>query len=56
MIIITGGAGFIGSALLWQLNQSGYKDILIVDDLKGPNLWKNLRSLSYNNYMHKDAF
>ena len=56
MIIITGGAGFIGSALLWQLNQAGYRDILIVDDLQAPGLWKNLRPLRYSNYMHKEAF
>ena len=56
MIIITGGAGFIGSALLWRLNQAGLTDILIVDDLSNQDLWKNLRPLRYSNYLHKEAF
>ena len=34
MIIVTGAAGFIGSAFVWQLNQEGIKDILLVDKLK----------------------
>ena len=42
MIIVTGGAGFIGSALIWQLNQSGHKDILVVDDLGLEDKWQNL--------------
>ena len=33
MIIITGGAGFIGSAMLWELNRNGIEEVLIVDDL-----------------------
>ena len=33
MYIVTGGAGFIGSALVWRLNQAGIDDIVIVDDL-----------------------
>ncbi|NTU87703.1 MAG: NAD-dependent epimerase/dehydratase family protein, partial [Chlorobiaceae bacterium] len=31
MIIITGGAGFIGSAMLWELNMQGRDDIIVVD-------------------------
>ena len=34
MIIVTGGAGFIGSNIVRELNQRGRTDILIVDDLK----------------------
>ncbi len=33
MIVVTGGAGFIGSAVVWGLNRAGYDDILIVDHL-----------------------
>ena len=33
MIIVTGGAGFIGSNIVHALNARGYRDILIVDDL-----------------------
>lgn len=33
MIIVTGANGFIGSAMVWQLNQSGFSDILAVDSV-----------------------
>lgn len=42
MIVLTGGAGFIGSAMLWRLNQEGIRDILIVDRLGNEQKWKNL--------------
>src|SRR5215213_1535244 len=41
-IIVTGGAGFIGSALVWGLNELGVDDILIVDRLDENDKWKNL--------------
>ena len=41
-ICITGGAGFIGSALIRALNEKGRDDILIVDDLQCSDKWKNL--------------
>jgi len=55
-ILITGGAGFIGSALGWALNQRGEQDILIVDHLGTSEKWKNLRALKYTDYMEKDKF
>ena len=56
MIIVTGGAGFIGSAFIWKLNQEGIDDILIVDRLGKTDKWKNLVNLRFVNYMHKDDF
>ncbi|HNW92391.1 MAG TPA: ADP-glyceromanno-heptose 6-epimerase [bacterium] len=56
MYIVTGGAGFIGSALVWKLNRMGETDILIVDSLGTSEKWKNLRNLRYRDYMEKDVF
>ena len=57
MIVVTGGAGFIGSAIVWGLNQANIKeDILIVDHLDNKEKWKNLRGLYYTDYMEKDDF
>ena len=56
MYIVTGGAGFIGSAFVWKLNQEGIDDILIVDNLGTADKWKNLVNLRFNDYMHKDDF
>jgi len=54
--IVTGAAGLIGSALIWKLNQMGVEDILAVDHLGTSEKWKNLRALSYADYMEKDVF
>jgi ADP-L-glycero-D-manno-heptose 6-epimerase len=56
MIIVTGGAGFIGSAFVWRLNQEGIDDIVIVDRLGTTDKWKNLVNLRFVNYIHKDDF
>lgn len=56
MIIVTGGAGFIGSAIIWKLNQLGETNILAVDSLGTSNKWKNLRNLKFSDYMEKDKF
>ncbi|MDR3049472.1 MAG: ADP-glyceromanno-heptose 6-epimerase [Elusimicrobiota bacterium] len=56
MIVLTGGAGFIGSCFLWKLNQEKIKDILVVDNLDGGDKWKNLVGKKYLDYMQKDDF
>ena len=61
MIIVTGGAGFIGSNLIHQLNQAGERDILLVDNFApAPNLtgskFLNLTGAEYADYMDKREF
>jgi ADP-L-glycero-D-manno-heptose 6-epimerase len=56
LIIITGGAGFIGSNLLYGLNIRGYTNIIIVDSLKKTEKWKNLRGLDFVEYYEKNRF
>ncbi len=54
MYIVTGGAGFIGSAFVWELNRRGIEDILIVDNLGFEEKWKNLTGLKFQDYAHRD--
>lgn len=56
MLVITGSAGFIGSALVWGFNNRGFYDILIVDSLGRDEKWKNLRNLHFSDFMDKDEF
>ena len=56
MVVVTGGAGFIGSAVVWQLNKDGIKDIVIVDQLRDGEKWKNLNGLSYSDIISKEEF
>ncbi len=53
MIIVTGGAGFIGSALIASLNCRNITDILVVDQLETSQKWKNLRNLAFADYLEK---
>jgi ADP-L-glycero-D-manno-heptose 6-epimerase len=55
MIIVTGGAGFIGSAIIAALNSRGITDILVVD-LPGCEQRQNLTNLSFADYVEKDNF
>lgn len=50
-IIVTGGAGFIGSAVVWRLNELGHEDILIVDRMDETDKWKNLAPLRFADYI-----
>jgi ADP-L-glycero-D-manno-heptose 6-epimerase len=56
MIVVTGGAGFIGSAFVWKLNSEGIDDIVIVDRLGTSEKWKNLVNRRYVDFFHKDDF
>jgi len=56
MIVVTGGAGFIGSAFVWKLNELGMEDIVVVDELGHDDKWRNLVNRRYVDYLHKDAF
>lgn len=42
LIVVTGGAGFIGSAVIRYLNNKGMNNIIVVDDLGKSEKWKNL--------------
>ena len=54
--IVTGGAGFIGSNIVRELNRRGESDILIVDRLRNGEKWKNLLGLHYEDYLDKKTF
>lgn len=56
MYIVTGGAGLIGSAFVARLNEEGINNILVVDELKDSEKWKNLSNKSFEDYMHKTEF
>lgn len=56
MIVVTGGAGFIGSAIVWRLNQMGEEKIVIVDSLGTGEKWKNLVGLKYSDIFDKKDF
>ncbi len=51
---MTGGAGFIGSALVWELNRRGLKNILVADFLGSDEKWKNLVPLQFADYIEAD--
>ena len=55
-ILVTGGAGLIGSAIVFELNQRGYRNIVIADHLGTSEKWQNLRALDFVDYYEKDDF
>ena len=55
-ILVTGGAGLIGSALIHALNQRGQEDILVTDVLGKDAKWKNLSPLRFDDFIQADSF
>ncbi|WLT30573.1 ADP-glyceromanno-heptose 6-epimerase [Geothrix sp. PMB-07] len=56
MFIVTGGAGFVGSNLVRELNRRGHTDILVVDNLGRAEKARNLADLTLSDYMDKREF
>ena len=56
MIIVTGGAGFIGANIVKALNAKGIDDILVVDHLKNGHKFNNLVNYRIADYQDKDEF
>lgn len=55
-VIVTGGAGFIGSCIVRTLNDMGIEDIIIVDHICETDKWMNMRNKKYIEYINRDIF
>lgn len=56
LIVITGGAGFVGSNLVHALNQTGRSDLLVVDNLSSSDKYENLVGAELSDYVDKEDF
>lgn len=56
MIIVTGGAGFIGSNIVKGLNARGHSDVIVVDDLTDGHKFRNIAGCQIADYLDKDNF
>jgi ADP-L-glycero-D-manno-heptose 6-epimerase len=56
LTVVTGGAGFIGSCVVRELNRRGITNILVVDNLGLSDKWKNLTGKHFSEVLHKDQF
>ncbi len=55
-IVVTGAAGLIGSALVWQLNREGADDLIAVDRLGTSEKWRHLVPLRFADYLDAEEF
>ncbi len=56
VVIVTGGAGFIGSCMVRTLNDMGITDIIVVDHIASTEKWMNLRNKKYLEYVPREVF
>jgi ADP-L-glycero-D-manno-heptose 6-epimerase len=54
-VLVTGGAGFIGSSLVWGLNQRGCTDVVMADHASQADRQQNLRGLRFSEYLDPKA-
>ncbi|MGP1410964.1 MAG: ADP-glyceromanno-heptose 6-epimerase [Peptoanaerobacter stomatis] len=55
-VIVTGGAGFIGSCIIRELNNRNITDIIVVDNVASTEKWKNLVNKKYTSYYNRNEF
>jgi ADP-L-glycero-D-manno-heptose 6-epimerase len=55
-IVLTGGAGFIGSCFLSKINDEGVENVIVVDNLNDPAKQRNLDGKRFKDYIHKNEF